>query len=425
MNPAFIGTHGTNERRKLIVRILFLTARQFWPIDTGGKLRDYHLARQLASRARVTYLGFADPATPDDCPQHLAAAFTSIIMEPRNAGYSAINLARGLVDRLPATVLNYTTPGMQRRLQHVLSSEAFDVIQMEGVHLAGYWPLLKQARGRPRIISDWHNIESELMTRYAANARNPAVRLYARATAQRLERLESMLLHECDAILVASARERQELLHRSPAASVHVVENGVDTAYYANPHARRIVPIAQPSILFVGSMDYHANIDAAIWFANELWPAIKARHPDLTFQIVGRAPPPSVRALTRYPGIIVTGSVPDVRPYYRDALAAVVPLRVGGGTRLKILESMAAGTPVVSTSIGAEGLLATAGNEILIADTAAAFLSAITRLVTDEQLSSDLSRAALRHVVATYDWSVVGARLLAIHQATIDLGRAA
>ena len=425
MNPAFIGTHGTNERRKLIVRILFLTARQFWPIDTGGKLRDYHLARQLASRAHVTYLGFADRGTPDACPQHLAAAFTSIIMEPRNAGYSAINLARGVVGRLPATVLNYTTPGMQRRLRQVLSSEAFDVIQMEGVHLAGYWPLLKQARGRPRIISDWHNIESELMTRYAANAKNPAVRWYARATAQRLERTESMLLHECAAVLVASSRERQELLRRSPAAKVHVVENGVDTAYYANPGVPRNVANTRPNIIFVGSMDYHANIDAAIWFANELWPAIKARHPDLAFQIVGRAPPPSVRALTRYPGIIVTGGVPDVRPFYRDAVAAVVPLRVGGGTRLKILESMAAGTPVISTSIGAEGLLATDGSDILIADTAPAFLSAVTRLVTDAQLGADLARAAIRDVAANHDWSVVGARLFAIHQATTDIGRAA
>ena len=204
---------------------------------------------------------------------------------------------------------------------------------------------------------------------------------------------------------------------------MHVVENGVDTAHYAN--LGQTPSTTKPNLIFVGSMDYHANIDAAIWFATELWPSIRADHPDLQFKIVGRAPSKKVQALAEVPGVIVTGGVPDVRPFYRDALAAVVPLRVGGGTRLKILESMAAGVPVVSTTLGAEGLEATPGMEIVIADTAEAFRTAVSRLIAGPSSRAQLARAASARVVATYDWSAIGTRLFAIYQATLKTARAA
>jgi polysaccharide biosynthesis protein PslH len=404
------------------VRILFVTARQFWPMDTGGKLRDFHLARTLAGRADVTYLGFAD-ADGGPCPADLARPFKQIIMEPLHRGRSPVDLMRGLIGKLPATVLKYTTDGMSKRLHQLLQSETFDVIQIEGVHLAGYWDILKSARGRPRIISDWHNIESELMTRFALNAKNPAIKFYAEATARKLRALEAMLLAEGDSVLVVSARERQALLARAPGASVHVIENGVDTAHYANLGSP--TALEKPNVIFVGSMDYHANIDAAIWFATELWPTIRSDHPTLEFKIVGRAPPKTVQALATLPGVIVTGGVPDVRPFYRDALAAVVPLRVGGGTRLKILEGMAAGVPIVSTTLGAEGLEAVPDREILIADTAAAFRASLGRLIEDAALRTRLAHAAEARVASTYDWSAVGTRLFAIHQATLHGAQAA
>ncbi len=404
------------------MRILFVTARQFWPVDTGGKLRDFHLARTLAERADVTYLGFAD-VDGGPCPADLARPFKQIIMEPLRRGRSPVDMMRGLIGKLPATVLKYTTDGMSQRLRQLLQTETFDVIQIEGVHLAGYWNILKSARGRPRIVSDWHNIESELMARFATNATNPAIKFYAQATAKRLRVLEDMLLAEGDGVLVASTRERQALLARAPGASVHVIENGVDTAHYAN--LGRPAVSTKPNIIFVGSMDYHANIDAVIWFASELWPAIRADHPTLQFKIVGRAPPKAIQALAALPGVIVTGGVPDVRPFYRDALAAVVPLRVGGGTRLKILESMAAGVPVVSTTLGAEGLEAVPDRDILLADSGAAFRVAVGRLIDDDAEQTRLARAAKALVASTYDWSAVGTRLFAIHRANLDPARAA
>src|SRR5208282_5448747 len=135
------------------------------------------------------------------------------------------------------------------------------------------------------------------------------------------------------------AREREKLQARVPTANIHVVPNGVDVPYYS------ISPAARNQLLFVGSMDYSANIDAVLWFAGEVWPEISRRHPNLSFVIAGREPAPQVRALAASDRIVVTGSVADIRPFYAGALAALAPLRVGSGTRLKILEAMAAGVP--------------------------------------------------------------------------------
>ena len=405
------------------MRILYFSSRECWPVNSGARLRDYHLARQLAGHASVTHFGlpFADEThnrqTDDDLPPP-EQIFERVLRIPKARAYSPLNLVRGWLGPTPVTVLANTTPEIAATLEKLGRETAFDSIQMEGVHLVRYIPVLRGFSGHPPIVCDWHNIESELMWRYSENVASLPRRWYARRTAALIERAEAELLRAADAHTVVSARELAKLRAVVPEADLHVVENGVDTAYFSGCADDSGVP--RNRIVFVASMDYHANVDAAVYFAHDVWPLIYQgvlqRDAELRFTIVGRSPTPEVLALRSLPGIEVTGTVPDVRPYYREAVAVVVPLRVGGGTRLKILEAMAAGVPVVSTTLGAEGLEVDPGRDLLTADTPAAIADAIASLRDQPQRWRQLSDAGRTLVARTYDWRIVGDRLFSIHQ---------
>ncbi|MFL6332376.1 MAG: glycosyltransferase [Pyrinomonadaceae bacterium] len=403
------------------MRILFLAPKECWPPTTGAMLRNYHLAREVARAARVTFLSFGDGAGAPHDGGLTAGGLESpavwcerVIEVPRRQGYTPSKLLRGALGSRPVTVLNYTTPEMRRALERALEEGGFDLVQVESIHLSAYLPLLRAAKGRPPVVLDWHNVESEVMTRYAARAGGALRRAYARRTARQLARLETRALRDFDAHLTVSERDRAQLLALDAGAPAYVVENGVAAAHFADQGS---APEGAPRrILFVGSMDYHANVDAVVAFAREAWPLLAESLPSLTFSIVGREPAAEVRELSALPRVEVSGTVEDVRPFYRGALASVVPLRVGGGSRLKILEAMAAGVPVVSTRLGAEGIEARDGAEIMLAETAVEFREALARLASDDGLRRDIAAAAREFVRSRYDWSSVGAGLLKIYE---------
>jgi glycosyltransferase involved in cell wall biosynthesis len=229
-----------------------------------------------------------------------------------------------------------------------------------------------------------------------------------------LKRAEREVLRLANAHTVCSERERQVLLEQVPEAHITVIPNGVDTAFFAATSAVAEGRLRQ-NVVFVGSMDYHANIDAALFFAKAIWPDLRERRPDLRFFIVGSKPAPEIVELANQPGITVTGTVEDLRPYYRNAVMVVVPVRVASGTRLKVLEAMAAGVPVISTRLGAEGLAVTPGKDILIADTPAEIIDTAAALHQDTATWHELTANALRLVQAEYDWSAIGERLLGVY----------
>jgi glycosyltransferase involved in cell wall biosynthesis len=287
------------------------------------------------------------------------------------------------------------------------------------MHLMKFLPMIQKAPPCPSIVVDWHNIESEVMWRYASTTGNWAKRIAAKRTAKLIERVEDQLLDTCRTHTVTSERERQKLLARRPGANIQVIPNGVDASFYTAkkiadaPPKTRVGDLKQ-TILFVGYMDYHANIDAVTWFSRVAWPEIARTYPAMHFVIVGRDPAPEVRALAS-DRIHVTGTVDDVRPFYASAVAAVVPLRSGSGTRLKILEAMAAGVPVVSTKLGAEGIDIEDGLHYLQADSGPEIAAAVHLIASSEEIRSRLSQAARELVCRTYDWSVIGERLFGIH----------
>lgn len=402
--------------------MLQLAPRICWPLDTGAKLRNYHLGRVLSEHAEVSLLAFVHDGEPLAIPENF---YQRVLTIRRKPGYTFTKLLRGAVGRTPLPLLNYTTDSMSNALEELLAETAFDIVQVESIHLMAYLPMIKAGPRPPLIICDWHNIESELMSRYSEREGNLLRRAYAQRTARLMGNFEQRALDEFDAHLTVSERDAERLRKLNAKARVFVIENGVDAAHYSDEqpdrsHAARLTQQASSDsrnrIVFVGSMDYHANIDGAVSFSREVWPRVRERKPDLTFTIVGRDPAPAVRELESFPGIEVTGTVDDVRPYYREAIAAIVPLKVGGGSRLKILEAMAAGVPVISTTLGAEGLEVEHDKNILIADTSEKMTESITRLIEQPEQRKQLSDDGRALVSNRYDWASVGANLFETYQ---------
>jgi polysaccharide biosynthesis protein PslH len=402
-------------------RLLQLGQTNIANLSTGSQLRNYHLARQLTKAMSVTHVGFQDryDARSGTC----SSGEIPMTLVPREKPYTFGKLALGAVGRAPAGLLNFVSPAMTEALETALARDAYDIVQIEGIEMSSYLHIIRASSRRPKyIVMDWHNIESELMHRYSLTAKTLFHRLYLLRAASQFKKIECEILDNCDLNLVTSERERQHLLRRRPQSRVTVVENGVNVEQFVGPAKDsndRLLPGIR-RVLFVGSMDYHPNIDAVQYFADEIWPALHHQLPSAVFTIVGRNPSKKVRALASRTAIEVTGTVRDVRPYYRESFVAVVPLRMGAGTRLKILEAMAAGLPVVSTALGAEGLAAQPGVAFELAETPQEFCSRVTELHGDYPRWNELSVAALKLVKTRYDWNAIGARLNATYIAMLQ-----
>jgi glycosyltransferase involved in cell wall biosynthesis len=361
----------------------------------------------LQGSIHVTLLAFGEQSNSTQ----LDVVYERVVCVPRNERYSTGNIIRGALGRTPLPLLNYTTPEMSAALERLLAEDHFDLVQIESIHLMNYLALLRSTRGHTLVVCDWHNVESDLMRQYAEREPNVARRTYARRTAGLMSEAEKRALKEFDAHITVSDEDRRRLNSVNSDARIFVIANGVDAVHYANQHSSK-----RNRLVFVGSMDYHANIDAVTNFARNVWPVIHESKPGLRFTIIGRKPAAEVRQLASMPGIEVTGSVDDVRPFYREALAAVVPLNVGGGSRLKILEAMAAGVPVVSTRLGAEGLSISDGENILLADSPAQLASQTIALIDDETMRTTIIAGGRELVEAKYDWKILGAKLIAQYQ---------
>jgi glycosyltransferase involved in cell wall biosynthesis len=251
-----------------------------------------------------------------------------------------------------------------------------------------------------------HNVEAEIWRRHAENATNPVSRRLLAQQWTRMLRFEEQALRRFDLVLAVSDADRQTFQRLYPGAlrsDVHVVQTGVDTRYFA--------PVAtaprRAHLVFTGSMDWLPNEDGMTYFVRDILPRIREAEPEATLSIIGRAPTPAVQRLGEEAGVEVTGRVDDVRPHIAAGSVYVVPLRIGGGTRLKIFEAMGMAKAVVSTTVGAEGLPVTSGRDVIIADEPARFAQAVVRLIRDGEMRRQIEQEARRLVVERYDWSAV------------------
>lgn len=387
-----------------MTRVLSVMGRVPWPMDDGWKIRCGNLLLGLRDAgAELDLLAFGDPsATP---PAPFDTLFNRRLLAPRESSYSVASLVRGVVTRTPLPVWNYRDEQL-RQLSASLRAQTYDVVLVEDVVMT---PYVEGLRSTIRIV-DMHNVESLLLERFAAQTGSFAKAAYANMTARKLRRFESATLARFDAALVCS--ENDEMALRSLAGAdgtIAVIPNGVDCSYFSPMHAPGRKLADGRAIVFVGSMDYHANSSAMCYFVDRVLPLVLARH-DARLTIVGKNPTADVRALAG-DRVTVTGAVDDVRPFVAGADVVIAPLLVGGGTRLKILEAMAMQRAVVSTSVGCEGITARHGHELLIADGAPEFAGQIDRLLTDGSLRTAMGSAARHFVLENYDWHVVNRRL--------------
>ena len=393
------------------MRILWLKSDLLLPLDKGGKLRTWHLMRHLARRHEITYLAFREPDQPaadvEGMKEVAARVETITRREPAKGTLRFyVDAALHLVDPLPYAVGKYRSAEYRRRLEALLARERFDLIVCDFL-----FPAVNLPKRLPcPAVMFTHNVESEIWRRHAETKTGVLGRLLYGAQYRRMLRYERRELARFDGILAVSDADRDTFTRLYPGAisqPVHVVPTGVDTDYFepasSDPQSRAMV--------FTGSMDWLPNEDAMLYFCREVLPAIRAEIPDASLAIVGRTPTPAVKKLAEEHGVTVTGRVDDVRPYMKEAAVYIVPLRIGGGTRLKIFEAMAAGKAVVSTTVGAEGLPVTDGEHVRLADEPAAFARAVVHLMRDLDERRRIEAAARALVVARYDWSAVAGEL--------------
>jgi sugar transferase (PEP-CTERM/EpsH1 system associated) len=391
------------------MKILWLNAGLLLPLDKGGRLRTWHLMRHLAARHDISYLSFEDPTQTVADRDGMREVASRLVTVPRNDPEKGtlgfyLDAAKYVVDNVPYAVAKYRSDAFRDALEHLLSIRQFDAVVCDFLP-----PVVNLPEQLPcPAILFTHNVEAEIWRRHAENATNPVPRFLLTQQWRRMLRFERQALARFDLILAVSDADRQTFERLYPdalKAPAHVVGTGVDTAYFAP------VPAPQGNrrahLVFTGSMDWLPNEDGMLYFVREILPLIRQAEPDATLSIIGRAPTPAVKRLGDENGIEVTGRVDDVRPHIAEGAVYVVPLRIGGGTRLKIFEAMSMARAVVSTTVGAEGLPVTPGRNIVIADDPAAFAHAVVDLIRDVGKRRQLELEARRLVVEHYDWSAV------------------
>ena len=389
------------------MRILWVKAGKLLPVDTGGKIRSYNLLRQLVARHPETvllsyYSGARDERYEREVAEHLPGAVTVHTNAPdAGALRQGLHYLRRLPHPAPYAVTKFTDPEVRRLVAAWDREGRFDVMVCDFLSASLNFP---RAPRTPAVLFQ-HNVESALWRRQAAHEPHPLKRLAFRVEAAKMLRYERATVRRFRHVVAVSEHDRQLMSEMTDPARISVTPTGVDLAQYRAAAGRAA---AEPLVLFLGSMDWEANIDGVDYFCREVWPAVLRAVPGARFRVVGRNPHPRVQRLASE-SVEVTGTVPSVVEHLHEAAVFVVPLRVGGGTRLKIYEAMAAGKAVVSTTVGAEGLDVAHGRDILLADDANTFAAFVVRLLRDKDERARFERAAAE-TAARYDWAEVARR---------------
>lgn len=356
------------------MKILVVASKIPWPPVDGGRIATYEPMRHLtACGHRIGFLGFGSQSTADELRAHASLFFSRAIQHRTES--DVFSAAWSLLSPLPYTAAKYRAGRMTAALREVFREEQFDLVQLEGTHMAHYLAEI-QRHGVPTVLR-LHNVEADLAQRYARTVKGP-LRLFVEEQARRMRRFEMAACRQASLCLAITEEDAEIIRKRVPDAQVAVSPAGVDLERYA-PRPMSEEP---GTVAFVGALDWPPNADSVRWFRSEIWPRIRAEEPTARWIVVGKGPSAE---MLRWPeedrSIIVTGYVDDVRKYLDVASVVVVPLRSGGGMRLKILEALASAKPVVSTPLGAEGIAAQAGRDIILAPTAALMASEVVRLL--------------------------------------------
>jgi sugar transferase (PEP-CTERM/EpsH1 system associated) len=406
-----------------VKRILILTPQFPYPAHQGTTLRNFNLIAGLAPRHQVHLLSFGEPAQCQGTPLDDLCDSVHVVRPPQRSTGQRL---KGLVtSRLPDMAQRLPSVEFQDALSNIWQREDPDVIEVEGIELAQYLFQVadgRQAGQRPLLIFDEHNAEYVLQQRaFETDVRQPrrwVAAAYSVVQWQRLRCYESRACLAADRVVAVSDTDAEALQRLVPGLVPIVVPNGVDTDLYAQP-VPTLPADKQPGsrdLVFTAKMDFRPNIDAVLWFAEKVLPAIRQDMPDVRFWVVGKDPHPRLAPLAEDPGVVITGWVDDVRPYIAGAAVYVIPLRIGGGTRLKVLEAMAMSKAIVSTTLGCEGFELESGRELVMADTPSEFAATVLNLLRNPDRGQQLGATARRFAEDNYDWRSIVPLLEQVYQ---------
>jgi glycosyltransferase involved in cell wall biosynthesis len=384
------------------MKILWVKSDFLHPTTRGGQIRTLEMVKRLHARHEVHYLAFDDGVSPEGLRRANEYSFKQYAIPhtapPRRSLAFAAQLVAGTFSSLPLAVSRYRSDAMRRRISELIRAEKFDSIVCDFLIPAVNFDDLSQC------VVFQHNVETIIWRRHAETATDPLRKYYLQRQADRMFTFEQHVCRSCSRLIAVSQSDAQLMESMFGVKGVPAVPTGVDVDYFKA--GAPAAPVAD--LVFVGSMDWMPNSDGMFYFMREILPLIRAKRPRCAVAIVGRNPGPDIRALAdRDPLVTVTGTVPDVRPYLWGSPVSIVPLRVGGGTRLKIYEAMAAGAAVVSTSIGAEGLDVSSPDHLRLADTPESFAEACFELLDDEPGRRRMAQAALELVSTRFSWDSV------------------
>ena len=373
-------------------RALMVTKFVPIPADSGGKQRSLAILRRLAERTDLVLCAYDDGSADLGAVEKLGVDVRTVPWRPGPAA-----VARGLARTKSISAGRFWSAALEAEIRRAAAQSPLDHLQIEYMQMA---PFADGVRAKRRVL-DLPDVQAALATSYARARRLPlSVPFHLEAAA--LRALERRALRTFDTVVVVSEHERQRL--PATVGSVMVCPNGIDMP-------EPLPPATSPTVSFVATMGWAPNTDAALWLGREIWPLVLAQIPDARLLLVGRDPTPAVRGLASA-SVEVSGTVDDVRPYLAQTAVAVAPLRSGGGTRLKILEALGVGRPVVSTTAGVDGLEDLVGRGVVVADDAPGIGRALIELLKAPEKAADMGRTGHDAVAADHSWDDALARLL-------------
>ena len=385
------------------MRILWIKANKILPAHSGGDLRSISILRQLARRDEIIFFSYYDGA-PDlayeaELQQQLPGAVCLCTGRQTDSMWArGWDYLRRMTDAAPYAVARFASAVIVERVRQSISEKDPEIVVCDFLDAAINLPASPPV---PSVLFQ-HNVESEIWRRHASNGSGPGMKLVYRREFRKMLRYEQAAVRRLDHVIAVSEHDKKLMSAWVGAERISVVPTGVDTEEFSpgEPEQENML------VVFVGAMDWEPNVDAVKYFCGEIWPEILASVPEARFRIVGRNPDRRVRALAGG-RVEVTGTVRTVVEHLREAAVVVVPLRIGGGTRLKIYEAMAAGRAVVSTSVGAEGLDVRAGQDLILADSPAEFSEAVVRLLRNGEERRRMGKLAVA-TASKYAWPGIG-----------------
>ena len=398
--------------------IVWLKTELLHPVDKGGKIRSYNMLKELKRTCHITYLTL-DDGTADEQARELASEYCHELVciphrrrEKFTTGFY-FDLMLNLTSDLPYAIKKYESAAMRQEILKRIATNRFDVLVCDFLAPAVNVP---QKLDCPSVLFQ-HNVEAMIWKRHADVQTNVAKKTYLFRQWQKMRRFEAKACPSFDCVVAVSREDRELMQQEYGVKNIYDVPTGVDTTYF-RPSGDQ--GGKSHNLVFTGSMDWLPNEDAIRYFTEQIMPRIKQEVPEVKLTVVGRDPYPSLVELSKHDAsIIVTGRVEDVRPFMEDAAVYIVPLRIGGGTRLKIYEAMAMEKPIVSTSVGAEGLPIVDGEEILLADTREAFAEAVVGLLRNQSLATEIGKRAAATVREKFGWQNVANNFASICESVV------